>query len=102
MILVIGGAREVIERHHFPFPWSSRTRAGSRPQLSRSRDPTFTSTSSGNAATARDSFVAPPFHHPGSIPPALREWIPHQVRAQSEESRVGHECVSSCRIRWVP
>src|SRR3546814_16149127 len=61
-----------------------------RPPRSTRTDTLFPYTTlfrSGNAATARDSFVAPPFHHPGSIPPALREWIPDQVRDDAGKSR---------------
>src|SRR3546814_16545812 len=36
--------------------------------------------------------------HHGSISQEIRNWVEEQLR--SEESRVGKECVSTCRSRW--
>src|SRR3546814_1389886 len=45
---------------------------------------------------------APRRHHPAAAAGADR-LLPHLLRAlRSEERRVGKECVSTCRSRWLP
>src|SRR3546814_2312141 len=52
MILIIGGARELIERHHLPSLGAAERERGVGRIFRRPRDLTFTCTSSRNAATA--------------------------------------------------
>src|SRR3546814_1073301 len=47
------------------------------------------------------AFAPPPAPFSAMVVPQ-GQWQPANTENRSEERRVGHECVSTCRSRWVP